>query len=128
MPLGFVLSPQVIVTVRYSEVHAFAQVEARVKKGLDVGSTTVFAALIDSMVAALGDGKFVSRLRSWHRSWSGLRHTRFQRVDQVRPFRDLNVLRKLFFSGVIIPADPIGNLSLIIALPALCAKSLVSAI
>jgi magnesium transporter len=50
VPLGFVLSPQVLVTVRYSEVHAFAQVEARVKKDLDVGSTIVFAALIDSMV------------------------------------------------------------------------------
>src|ERR1700685_987612 len=33
MPLGFILSPQVLVTVRYSEVHAFAEVEARVKKG-----------------------------------------------------------------------------------------------
>ena len=50
VPLGFVLSPQVLVTVRYSEVHAFAQVEARVKKGLDVGNANVFAALIDSMV------------------------------------------------------------------------------
>jgi magnesium transporter len=50
VPLGFILSPQVLVTVRYSEVHAFAQVEARVQKGVDVGNATVFAALIDSMV------------------------------------------------------------------------------
>ena len=50
VPLGFILSPQILVTVRYSEVHAFAEVEARVTKGLEVGSTTVFAALIDSMV------------------------------------------------------------------------------
>jgi magnesium transporter len=50
VPLGFILSPQVLVTVRYSEVHAFAQVEARVKKGLDASSATVFAALIESMV------------------------------------------------------------------------------
>jgi magnesium transporter len=50
VPLGFILSPQILVTVRYSEVHAFGQVEARVNKGLEVGSTTVFAALIDSMV------------------------------------------------------------------------------
>jgi magnesium transporter len=50
LPLGFILSSQVLVTVRYSEVHAFVQVEARVKKGLEAGSTIVFAALIDSMV------------------------------------------------------------------------------
>jgi magnesium transporter len=50
VPLGFILSPQILVTVRYSEVHAFAQVEERVKKGLDVGNATVFAALIDGMV------------------------------------------------------------------------------
>src|SRR5271165_2116127 len=28
VPLGFILSPQLLVTIRYSEVHAFAQVEA----------------------------------------------------------------------------------------------------
>jgi len=55
VPLGFILSPQVLVTVRYSEVHAFAEVEARVNKGLEVGSTTVFAALIDSMVDFAAD-------------------------------------------------------------------------
>src|SRR5580704_1994168 len=38
VPLGFILSPQVLVTVRYSEVHGFDPVEARVKKGLDQGS------------------------------------------------------------------------------------------
>jgi len=55
LPLGFILSPQVLVTVRYSEVHAFTQIEARVKKGLEVGSTIVFAALIDSMVDVSAD-------------------------------------------------------------------------
>jgi magnesium transporter len=50
VPLGFILSPQVLVTVRYSEVHGFDPVEARVKQGLDLGSTSAFAALIDSMV------------------------------------------------------------------------------
>jgi magnesium transporter len=55
VPLGFILSPQVLVTVRYSEVHAFAQVEARINKGLDVGSTTVFATLIDCMVDVAAD-------------------------------------------------------------------------
>jgi magnesium transporter len=55
VPLGFILSPQVLVTVRYSDVHAFAQVEARINKGLDVGSTTVFATLIDGMVDFAAD-------------------------------------------------------------------------
>src|SRR5579863_159106 len=55
VPLGFILSPQVLVTVRYSEVHGFDPVEARVKKGLDVGSTSTFAALIDSVVDFAAD-------------------------------------------------------------------------
>jgi magnesium transporter len=55
VPLGFILSPQILVTVRYSEVHGFDPVEARIKKGLDLGSTAVFAALIDSMVDFTAD-------------------------------------------------------------------------
>ncbi len=50
VPLGFILSPQVLVTIRYSEVHAFARVEACVAKGQYLGSATVFGALIDGMV------------------------------------------------------------------------------
>ena len=50
VPLGFILSPEVLVTVRYSLVQAFTQVEADVAKGLCAGSATVFAALIDGMV------------------------------------------------------------------------------
>ncbi|HTV95418.1 MAG TPA: magnesium transporter CorA family protein [Steroidobacteraceae bacterium] len=50
LPLGFVLSRELLVTVRYSEIHAFAQVEARVGNKQDVGSTAVFCALIEGMV------------------------------------------------------------------------------
>jgi magnesium transporter len=50
VPLGFVLSPQLLVTIRYSEVHAFGPVEACVEKGQYVGSAAVFAAMIDGMV------------------------------------------------------------------------------
>jgi magnesium transporter len=50
VPMGFILSPQVLITIRYSIVHAVAPVEARVKAGLEVGSAAVFCALIDSMV------------------------------------------------------------------------------
>jgi len=50
VPLGFILSPELLVTIRYSLVQAFTQVEAEVAKGLCAGSATVFAALIDGMV------------------------------------------------------------------------------
>jgi magnesium transporter len=50
VPLGFILAPQMLITVRYSEVHAFAQYEARCKMDLQAGSAAVFAALIDGMV------------------------------------------------------------------------------
>jgi magnesium transporter len=50
VPLGFVLSSEVLVTVRYSEVHAFSQVEADVARGLCAGSTSVFSSLIEGMV------------------------------------------------------------------------------
>src|SRR5271155_3526292 len=50
VPLGFILSPQLLVTVRYSEVLAFVRVETRVGMGLHVGSASVFCALIDGIV------------------------------------------------------------------------------
>jgi magnesium transporter len=50
VPLGFVLSPQLLVTVRFSDVHAFSRVEARVGQKQDVGSTRVFCALIEGIV------------------------------------------------------------------------------
>jgi magnesium transporter len=50
VPLGFILSPQMLVTVRFSEVHAFAQVEADLEMGVHVGSAAVFCALIEGMV------------------------------------------------------------------------------
>jgi magnesium transporter len=50
VPLGFILSPQQLITVRYSEVHAFADVRARVERNQCLGSADVFAALIDGMV------------------------------------------------------------------------------
>jgi magnesium transporter len=50
VPLGFVLSPQLLVTVRYSDVPAFSQVGARVEQKQDLGSTRAFCALIEGMV------------------------------------------------------------------------------
>lgn len=50
VPLGFILSPECLITIRYSVVQAFAQVEADIAKGLCAGSAGVFAALIDGMV------------------------------------------------------------------------------
>ncbi|MGO9994969.1 MAG: magnesium transporter CorA family protein [Steroidobacteraceae bacterium] len=55
VPLGFILSPQLLVTVRYSELHAFGPVQARVAAGRLAGSAVVFAALIDGMVDFAAD-------------------------------------------------------------------------
>ncbi len=50
VPLGFILSQQQLITVRFSDVHAFSDVRARVEKGACLTSTAVFAELIDAMV------------------------------------------------------------------------------
>jgi magnesium transporter len=55
VPLGFILSQQQIITVRYSDVHAFADVRKQVEKGVCMNSTAVFSALIDSMVDFTAD-------------------------------------------------------------------------
>ena len=49
VPLGFIISPELLVTVRYSDVHAFAQVEAGIALGSHA-SSAVFVALIEAMV------------------------------------------------------------------------------
>jgi magnesium transporter len=50
VPLGYVFSPEMLITIRYSEVPAFARVESDIAKGLCSDSAGVFAALIDGMV------------------------------------------------------------------------------
>ena len=50
VPLGFILSPQRLITVRYSEVHAFARVLERVRTDKKMNSASTFVALIDGMV------------------------------------------------------------------------------
>jgi len=50
LPLGFIVSPELLVTVRYSEVHALAEVQAHVEKDPHMGSAAVFVILIDCMV------------------------------------------------------------------------------
>ena len=54
VPLGFIISPQILITVRYCDVHAFAQVEAAIDTGPQVGSS-VFCARIDGMVDFCAD-------------------------------------------------------------------------
>jgi magnesium transporter len=50
-PLGFILSPSLLVSVHFTEVHGFAEVRARIEKGdAPMDSTAVFAALIENMV------------------------------------------------------------------------------
>jgi magnesium transporter len=55
LPLGFILSPELLVTVRYSEVHAFVKVKARVENDPHMCSAAVFVALIDGMVDFAAD-------------------------------------------------------------------------
>jgi magnesium transporter len=55
LPLGFILSPELLVTVRYSHVHAFAKVKAQVEKDPRMSSTAVFVALVDGMVDFTAD-------------------------------------------------------------------------
>jgi magnesium transporter len=50
VPLGFILSPQLLLTVRYSEIRAFSEVEARIAQKQDLGSARVFCALIEGIV------------------------------------------------------------------------------
>jgi magnesium transporter len=55
LPLGFILSQQQLITVRFSEVHAFVEVKKQVEKGICTNSTAVFYNLIDSMVDFVAD-------------------------------------------------------------------------
>ena len=68
VPLGFVLSPEHLVTVRYSEIHAFGQVETRIRangsggvgSGAVVGSGmggsgSIFVAIMNNMVDYAAD-------------------------------------------------------------------------
>jgi magnesium transporter len=55
VPLGFILSPQLLVTVRFSEVHAFAQVKARIEKDPHGGSAAAFCTLMEGMVDSGAD-------------------------------------------------------------------------
>jgi magnesium transporter len=55
VPLGFILSQQQLITIRFSDVHAFAEVKKQVEKGACMNSTAVFSALIDYMVDFIAD-------------------------------------------------------------------------
>ena len=50
MPLGFILTPQLLITVRFSTIQVFIQIEKRVETGELAGSAAVFVALIEGMV------------------------------------------------------------------------------
>jgi magnesium transporter len=54
IPLGFVLSPKLIITIRYRDLHAFSQVVPHLEDG-KADSGSVFAALIAGMVDFTAD-------------------------------------------------------------------------
>jgi magnesium transporter len=54
--LGFILSAQLLVTVRYTELHTFADVRARIERDpKPFGSDTTFTALLEAMVDFAAD-------------------------------------------------------------------------
>jgi magnesium transporter len=55
IPLGFILSPDVLITIRYSDIHAFSSVREQVEAGGNMSSGDVFAGLIDGMVDFTAD-------------------------------------------------------------------------
>jgi magnesium transporter len=55
VPLGFILSPEVLITLRYSDVHGFAAVRARIDLQPRMSSGGVFVALIEGMVDLSAD-------------------------------------------------------------------------
>ena len=50
MPLGFVLSPQTLITLRYSDLQAFAHVQELLRANPHADSAGIFASLIEAMV------------------------------------------------------------------------------
>ena len=50
IPFGMILSPTLLVTVRYSDLHAIAETQSRLEREPDLGSEAVFGVLIDAMV------------------------------------------------------------------------------
>jgi magnesium transporter len=50
VPLGFVLSPRLLVTVRFAELHAFSQAMAHCNRSSYQDSGSVFATIIEAMV------------------------------------------------------------------------------
>jgi len=56
LPLGFVLTPDILVTVRYCDIHAFPDVQAAlIRNHTDCTSASVFANLLEAMVDFAAD-------------------------------------------------------------------------
>ena len=49
-PLGFILTPKLLVTVRFSEVHAMEQTKTRLAPDKPLNSVNVFVTLLEAMV------------------------------------------------------------------------------
>ncbi|HTY49269.1 MAG TPA: magnesium transporter CorA family protein [Steroidobacteraceae bacterium] len=55
LPLGFVLTPELLVTIRYCDIHAFPDLRSRPREDQPGDSTGVFAALVEALVDAAAD-------------------------------------------------------------------------
>ncbi|HEX3838061.1 MAG TPA: magnesium transporter CorA family protein [Steroidobacteraceae bacterium] len=56
LPLGFVLTPDILITIRYCDIHAFPDVQATLLSNHEHGSSgSVFASLLEAMVDFAAD-------------------------------------------------------------------------
>jgi magnesium transporter len=65
LPVGFILAPQLLITVRFSDIHVFNDVRARIAEtGAPAGSAGIFTSLVEGMVDFTADmlEKLSSRL------------------------------------------------------------------
>jgi magnesium transporter len=92
LPLGFVLSPLVLITVRYSEIRCFAAVANQMSSSTPQGgSAAVFASLIEGIVDFAAD-----TLEQIGADLSGLSRRVFANHDQARrPPRPDRLLREM---------------------------------
>jgi magnesium transporter len=90
LPLGFILSPELLITVRYSEVHAFPKVRTQVTTNPHTSSAQLFVAIIDGMVDYGAD-----MLESSSGSLAAVSANTFDRAGGVGPSGTKRVTRAM---------------------------------
>ena len=92
-PIGFILSPDILVTVRYGELHAYEQAVVRIEtEGWSGNSASAFALLLEEMVDVAAD--MLERIATQlggisRRAFNGLRPRPGQAVRANRMLREM---------------------------------------